>query len=726
MQVERTLKELFPQVNVALRIASPGLGEDFLGDLDKYKSVLTDFLRRQSPALLAWLDDVGWSMENGRILLTCPDNISMQYFSSHQLDKRVAQCIYDIFRVKVTVGLTVCGEREAWTKKMREERGFSFSPALAGGFDGSGASGGMEEPPPWDRRGAGRAGGCHGCPRGRSCRPGPRAEAQAQGGSRPETRLYAPAQAGQPLPVLKGRAIGDKPVDMVELAEDSGIVVIEGTVTGVNEPKELKGGETVLVTFAVYDLTSTIYCKAFYQYRMKRRGMGEEPVPPTDEERQRVKEQVDQIKNGMRVRLRGECRMDTFLGELSIGVRDMQQMPKVERMDNCEEKRIELHMHSQMSTMDATAEAAQLVATAARWGHPAVAITDHGSAQAFPSAFGAAKKNNIKLIPGVEGYLVDMVPIVKDADDRLLSSPIVVLDFETTGLSTVHDRIIEVGAVKLVDGQIVDELSFLCDPGVPLKPKITEITGISDLMLQGKESPAEGVTKLLEFIGDAAVAAHNASFDIGMLNAECERMGISFHAPVLDTLTFARRLYPNQKSYRLGALCRQLGVSLKNAHRAVHDAAATAQCLIKMYEGAAEKGAKTLQDLDQVIEGQSMGESYHIILLCKTQKGMQNLNHLISDSNVSYFYRHPNMPRFDIEKYREGLIIGSACEAGELFRAVVADRPDEEIERIAAFYDYLEIQPIGNNAFMLREGTGRRARSSCGTSTAASSRWARS
>ena len=158
---------------------------------------------------------------------------------------------------------------------------------------------------------------------------------------------------------------------------------------------------------------------------------------------------------------------------LSIGVRDMQQMPKVERMDNCEEKRIELHMHSQMSTMDATTEAAQLVATAARWGHPAVAITDHGSAQAFPSAFGAAKKNNIKLIPGVEGYLVDMVPIVKDADDRPLSSPIVVLDFETTGLSTVHDRIIEVGAVKLVDGQIVDELSFLCDPGVPLKPKIT-------------------------------------------------------------------------------------------------------------------------------------------------------------------------------------------------------------------------------------------------------------
>ena len=327
LQVERTLKELFPQVNVALRIASPGLGEDFLSHLDKYQSVLTDFLRRQSPALLAWLDDVGWSMENGRILLTCPDSISMQYFSSHQLDKRVAQCIYDIFRVKVTVGLTVCGEREAWTKKMREERGFSFSPALAGSFDGSGASGSMEEPPPWDDAALDAQAAAMEIPGAAPVASAPAPKPKPKAAPAPKPAYTPPPKPDSRYPVLKGRAIGDKPVDIVELAEDSGIVVIEGTVTGVNEPKELKGGETVLVTFAVYDLTSTIYCKAFYQYRMKRRGMGEEPVPPTDEERQRVKEQVDQIKNGMRVRLRGECRMDTFLGELSIGVRDMQQMP---------------------------------------------------------------------------------------------------------------------------------------------------------------------------------------------------------------------------------------------------------------------------------------------------------------------------------------------------------------------------------------------------------------
>ena len=255
LQVERTLKELFPQVNVALRIASPGLGEDFLSHLDKYQSVLTDFLRRQSPALLAWLDDVGWSMENGRILLTCPDNISMQYFASHQLDKRVAQCIYDIFRVKVTVGLTVCGEREAWTKKMREERGFSFSPALAGGFDGSGASGSMEEPPPWDDAALDAQAAAMEIPGAAPVASAPAPKPKPKAAPAPKPAYTPPPKPDSRYPVLKGRAIGDKPVDIVELAEDSGIVVIEGTVTGVNEPKELKGGETVLVTFAVYDLS---------------------------------------------------------------------------------------------------------------------------------------------------------------------------------------------------------------------------------------------------------------------------------------------------------------------------------------------------------------------------------------------------------------------------------------------------------------------------------------
>ncbi|MDD6041366.1 MAG: PolC-type DNA polymerase III [Clostridia bacterium] len=685
--LERRLRELFPQLTVALRVASPSLGEDFLQDINKYKSVLTDFLRRQSPALSAWIGDTGWSVSDGRILLTCPDKIALQFFKSHHLDEKLSQAVYDIFRVRLPISIDVCGEREAWVQKMRQERGFTFPARLETPLP--------QDEPPWDENAMLAMAGLD----APAAPAKPRSAAPA-----------APAAPRAPVPkgnVIKGRAIGDQPVPIGELAEDSGIVVIEGTVTGVNEPRELKGGETVLVTFALYDDTSTIYCKCFYQYRMRRAGMGETPTPPTDEERARVKEQIDKIQNGMRLRLRGDCRMDTFLGELSVGVRDMQEMPKIERRDTCPEKRIELHMHTNMSTMDGMTDAGLLVKQAAKWGHPAVAITDHGASQAFPAAFGAAKKNDIKLIPGVEGYLCDLVPIVKNADSRPLDTPIVVLDFETTGLSHAVDRIIEIGAVKMENGVVTGELSLLCDPGMSLKPKISELTGITDLMLRGKESPAEGVRKLLDFIGDCPVAAHNAPFDMGMLEAECKRMGVACSYTVLDTLVFSRKLYPTQKSHKLGAVCRLLGVSLKNAHRAVHDAAATAQCLAKMLEEAQKKGAATLDDIDGVIGGETIGESYHIVLLCKSQKGMQNLNHLISDSNLRYFYRHPNMPRHLIEQYREGLILGSACEAGELFRAIVNNRPQEEIERIASWYDYLEIQPIGNNQFMLRNGTAR-------------------
>ncbi len=735
--LERRLRELFPKLKVALRVASPTLGEDFLSDLDRYKPVLTDFLRRQSPALAAWVDDTGWSLEDGRILLTCPDQIALGFFKSHQLDERLSQAIYDIFRVRVSVSLTVCGEREAWVKKMREGRGSAAYHSAEGmalpysAGDGtyltsSPANGG--DAPPWDMAaldaqaaalfGEGGGSALYSADGTAWQSPSPAngvAAANARGANAAQSANnggvgegLAPGVKGGSAPApLKGRRIADRPVPIGELAEDSGIVVIEGTVTGVNEPKELKGGETVLATFAVYDDTSTIYCKAFYQYRTRRAARDQTPPLPTEEERKRVSDQIGQIKNGMRVRIRGDCRMDTYLGELSVMVRDMQQMPKIERKDLSEEKRVELHMHTNMSTMDATAEAGALIAQAARWGHPAVAITDHGCSQAFPAAFGAAKKNNIKLLPGVEGYLCDLVPIVIDADDRPLNTPIVVLDFETTGLSHAMDRIIEVGAVKLVDGQVTEELSLLCDPGVPLKPKISELTGITDLMLRGKESPAQSVQKLLDFIGDCPVAAHNAPFDMGMLQAECDRMGVEFRTPVLDTLTFSRKLFPQQKSHKLGAVCRQLGVSLKNAHRAVHDAAATAQCLARMLDMARGKGAKTLRDIDAVISGETLGESYHIILLCKTQKGMQNLNHLISDSNIRYFYRHPNMPRHLINQYREGLILGSACEAGELFRAIVDGKPESEIERIASWYDYLEIQPIGNNQFMIRNGTAR-------------------
>ncbi len=719
LALERRMRGLFPQLQVALRVASPGLAEDFVTDVQRYTPVLKDFLRRQSPALRAWLDDVGWSVDNGRILLTCPDAFSIEFFRRNGLDAKLAQAVWDIFRVRMPVALGLCGEREAWVERMRAEAAARRAQEQAENRAANPHTAALEqnlpaeEAAPWEEAPAGTP-----APWEDAAAMPPPVAAAAPTPTAPKPKKAAPVgerpvrEAAPKTPrgaVLKGRAIADLPVPIAQLAEDSGVVVVEGELIGVNEPRELKGGETVMVTFALGDDTSTVYCKAFYNYRMKRAAFGETPKPPTAEEKQRVADQVAMLKNGATARVRGDCRMDPYLKEISLNVRDMQLIPKRERMDLAPEdqRRIELHMHTNMSAMDATADAADLVAQAARWGHPAVAITDHGVTQAFPAAFGAAKKHNIKLIPGVEGYLCDLVPLVADADDRPTGQALVVLDFETTGLSPTADRIIEIGAVRLENGVVKDELSLLCNPGVPLKPKITEITGINDLMLREKETPAEGVAKLLDFIGDCAVAAHNAPFDIGFLTAECARMGRTFRAPVVDTLALARRLYPELRSFKLGAVCKHLNVSLKNAHRAVHDAGATALCLAAMFERLETLGARTLAEIDGAVQGESMSDTHHIILLCKSQKGMENLNHLVSEGHLHYFHRHPNLPRHLIQKYREGLIVGSACESGELFRAVVAGKPDEELRRIAAFYDYLEIQPVGNNRFLLRNGEAR-------------------
>ncbi len=700
LALERRLRGLFPKMELALRVASPGLKDDFLADIGKYTPVLKDFLRRQSPALRTWLDDVGWSVDGQRILLTCPDDFAIAFFHRNGLDDKLSRAVWDIFRLRLPVALIKCGEREQWVETMRAETARRRAQEEAENRAGNPHTADLPPEEAALQPEAGPEGG----PTPGVGGPPPAAGPGDRGASK--KRGATPVSRGA---VLKGRPVADEPVPVGDLREDSGVVVVEGEIFGVTPARELKGGETVMVTFAVGDDTSTVYCKAFYNYRMKRAGPGQTPKPPTDEEKKRVNDQVSQIVNGVRVRLRGECRQDAFIGELSVNVRDMQQMPKTERSDHApgDGKRVELHMHSNMSAMDATADAADIVAQAAKWGHPAVAITDHGVTQAFPAAFGAAKKHGIKFIPGVEGYLCDLVPLVANADGRALTAPTVVLDFETTGLSPAIDRIIEIGAVKLENGEITEELSLLCDPGVPLKPKITEITGITDIMLRGKESPAEGVRKLLDFIGGCAVAAHNAPFDLGFLAAECARMGADFSAPVMDTLVLSRRLHPDWRSFKLGAVCRQLGVSLKNAHRAVHDAAATARCLHILLGEVAALGASTLSDVDGAVQGESMSDTHHIVLLCKTQKGLENLNHLVSEGHVHYFHRHPNMPRHLIEKYREGLIVGSACEAGELFRAVAEGKPDEDLERIAAFYDYLEIMPVANNRFLLRSGEAR-------------------
>ena len=693
LRLEKILRELFPGRPLSVRVVSRGLKDSFLEDPTPYRQVLDDFLRRNYPSAAGWVGQIDWQIEKNQLsgsnlpageeeaLLTLvfPSEISLHVMAERNIGARLAQAVSDIFGARIRVEMTVAGDREERLRKLQAERRDAVLVVTREE---------MEKRAAEEAQKAAAAGGAG------EKKAGPRKKTEAEGS--------AAAAAAKPI---IGRSIGDKPVEIRELTGESGLTVIQGEIFKL-ETKELKGGEMLLVSFAVTDYTSSILCKYFFRYRPRfaRKGEAEE-TPITDEERQAVNDKVARIKVGMNVKIRGECLYDSYAREISVNVRDMVEAEKEEREDTAPEKRVELHMHTNMSTLDALTPAEDLIARAAKWGHPAVAVTDHGVLQSFPAAFKAAK-GKIKLIPGCEGYLVDDKAIVAGADERPYDGPIVVLDFESTGLNTAKAKIIEVGAVKLVEGTVVETFEQLVDPGEMLPPKITEITGITDANLQGQPTAAEVLPKLLAFIGDAPIAAHNASFDANLMRSELKRLDLNWNGPVLDTLVYARKLYPKLKSYRLAALCKHLGVSLKNAHRAVHDAAATAQCLARMFDETRERYPEmtTQRQLNATLQGGAIGESWHIILLAKNRTGLVNLNRLVSISHLEYFRRTPHMPRDIIQQYRDGLILGSACEAGELFRACCRGEDMEKLKEIASFYDYLEIQPIGNNAFMLRNG----------------------
>ena len=705
LKLEGILRSMFPGRALAVRVTSPGLKEDFLKDPSPYRKVLDDFLRRNYPMARGWIGQIDWRMEKnqlkegadligedkeeGLLTLVFPDEISLRMMRDSKVGTRLAMAIREIFAVRLRVEMTVEGTREERLRRMREER---RETTLV-----------VTEQEMAERYGTGIGGSREATAETRKKTGEKKASGDKENAGSPKTGGGTAGSAvGKPV---IGRSVADRPVEIRELTAESGLVVVQGEIFKM-EQKELKGGETLLITFAVTDYTSSVLCKIFLRYRsrfMKKEEAAATPI--TDEERQAVKEKVDRIKEGMCVKIRGECQYDSFARDLSIMVRDLVETEKEEREDTAEEKRVELHMHTNMSTMDALTPVEKLIGRAAKWGHPAVAVTDHGVLQSFPAAFRAAK-GKIKLIPGCEGYLVDERPVVENPDGRPYDGPIVVLDFESTGLNTGKARIIEIGAVRLEDGNITDSMDQLVDPGQPLGPEITELTGISDAMLQGKPQAKEALKQLLDFIGDAPIAAHNARFDASLMKAELKRAGLEWSGPILDTLSYARKLYPELKSFRLNAVCKHLGVSLKNAHRAVHDATATARCLKRMFEDTRREKpeAESDRDLNKSLTGGAIGESWHIILLAKNRTGLVNLNRLVSISHLEYFKRVPHMPRHMIQKYREGLILGSACEAGELFRAVLNREDHEKLKQIASFYDYLEVQPTGNNAFLIREG----------------------
>ena len=413
------------------------------------------------------------------------------------------------------------------------------------------------------------------------------------------------------------------------------------------------------------------------------------------------------ISEGSYVKLEGSYDYDDFSRCKVLRFRSLNMGQKETRKDLAQEKRVELHLHTKMSSMDAVSSFEDYVKMAKAWGHKAIAITDHGVVQAFPEAMEVSEKYDLKVIYGLEGYLVDdMKEIIKGENSSIGESSYVVFDIETTGLSSRNDKITEIGAVKISNGSIVDTYNQLIDPEVPIPEKIVELTGITDEMLKDKPKIDSVIREFYDFSKDSVLVAHNSDFDMGFIRREYESNSLPLNNNVLDTLELARVLLPELKNHRLNTLAKEFGVDLTNHHRAVDDARATAQIFLKFLEVLKEKDVKDFDSLNKLksIDNVLKERPYHIVLLVKNQLGLKNLYKIVSESHLNYFYRQPRIPRSLLNKYREGLIIGSACEAGELFSAILANKDDQEVQVIANYYDYLEIQPKGNNGHLIRKG----------------------
>ena len=486
---------------------------------------------------------------------------------------------------------------------------------------------------------------------------------------------------------LLGKNFSGEISKLIDIRSDSGRVIVEGEIFSV-EIKELNGGKKLAI-INITDYTNSITVKVF--------------------ERKNQNSSLEELfSKGQLVRIRGDVVYDKFIRENIIMLTDAIEIEKVEKKDLYENKRVELHLHTQMSAMDGTSSITNMIKKAAKWGHKAIAVTDHGVVQAFPEAMDAGKKFGIKVIYGMEGYLVDDEVNLIDGDTSYsLDDEFIVFDIETTGLSSKNDEITEIGAIKIKGGKAIDSFSALVNPGKHIPEKIVELTGISDNMVKDKPTIEEVLPEFLNFIGDSPVVAHNADFDTGFIRDKANRYNMNFGNIAVDTLKLARVLLPNLKRHRLNIIAKELNISLENHHRAVDDAKATADIFIKFVEMMKERGITTLKDINSNLSTKidyKTLKTHHIIILAKNYKGLENLYNIVSESHLNYFYKKPRIPKSLLNKFREGLILGTACEAGELFQSILSNKSQDYIERIAKYYDYLEIQPIGNNKFLINKG----------------------
>ena len=499
-------------------------------------------------------------------------------------------------------------------------------------------------------------------------------------------------------PVIYGRNENLKTniIKVVDISPEDDMAAISGEIlSGTIEERELKSGK-FLLSFNVYDGTSTISCKVF--------------VKP--EEKKKIVKRLNSAKG---VKLEGKSGISNYTHEMEIlanTIVETEGIKRKMRQDLAEVKRVELHMHTQMSQMDAISSATDLINRAMKWGWKSVAITDHGVVQAFPEAHKllGVDNPNMKIIYGVEAYLVpDGSPVVVNDKGQNINTTYCVLDLETTGLSAKTEKITEIGIMKIQNGEVVDEFCEFVNPEKPIPKRVQEVTNITDEMVANSPTIDVLFPKVLDFIKDSVLVAHNASFDIGFLKNVAKNLGYEFDYTYVDTLPLARKLYPELKKHKLGKIAEHLKIKVEVAHRALDDVDTTVKILKEMMKTLKERGAKKVSDIALKCEDEKAKaeeykrlKPYHAIILAKNYVGLKNLYKLVSISHLKYFFKKPRILKSLYKKYSEGLILGSACEAGELYQAIELGRTDEEIEEIANSYDYLEIQPLGNNEFLIR------------------------
>ncbi len=493
--------------------------------------------------------------------------------------------------------------------------------------------------------------------------------------------------------VLFGKSIRGEPAPISGLDLESGSVIVRGEVFEVDS-REIQKRKAWVLSFSMTDYTGSIHVSKYLRD-------GED------------KSIVDLIKPGAYLTVQGNVSYNRYDDDISIEPRNIMLSTKPERRDTYEgEKRVELHLHTKYSAMDALTDPAAAIKRAAAWGHPAIAITDHGVAQAFPEAWGLAGSAGLKIIYGLEGYFVNDIDAslaVHGHSDRSLHDEFVAFDLETTGLSAENDRITEIGGVIFRDGKAGERFQTFVNPGMPIPAEVQRLTGITDRDVFDAPEEAQAVRAFLEFCGDRPLVAHNADFDIGFISAACRREGMEFDPVYIDTLVLSQCLLPELKRHRLNVVASHLGLPDFRHHRASDDAVTLVYMLHRFVGMLEEQGAKTVDDIERICavlrrKTSTNRHTRHIIMLVKNKTGLKNLYELISKSHLEHFHRNPIIPKSLLIQHREGLILGTACEAGELFDAVLYGKSSVELERIASFYDYLEIQPICNNHFLIDSG----------------------